>query len=40
MKQVREIAKIKMADLNAYDEDAAARIIAGSARSMGMEVVD
>lgn len=39
MKQVREIAKLKMADLNAYDEDAASRIIAGSARSMGLEVV-
>ncbi len=36
--QVAEIAKIKMADLNAYDEDAAFKIIAGSARSMGIEV--
>jgi large subunit ribosomal protein L11 len=34
----REIAKIKMADLNANDIDAAARIIAGSAESMGIEV--
>ncbi len=36
--QVREIAKTKMADLNAYDEEAAMKIIAGSARSMGLEV--
>lgn len=36
--QLREIAKVKMADLNAYDEDAAIKIIAGSARSMGIEV--
>jgi len=39
MAQVREIAQAKMADLNATDIDAAARIIAGSARSMGLEVV-
>jgi len=39
MDQVREIAKAKMADLNANDVEAAARIIAGSARSMGLEVV-
>lgn len=39
MKQVREIAEQKMADLNANDIDAAAKIIAGSARSMGIEVV-
>ena len=39
MAQVREIAQAKMADLNAADIDAAARIIAGSARSMGLEVV-
>ena len=36
--QVIEIAKTKMADLNAYDEDAAVKIIMGSARSMGLEV--
>ncbi len=36
--QVREIAKIKMQDLNATTEDAAMRIVAGSARSMGVEV--
>jgi len=36
--QVREIAGIKMPDLNAHDIDAAARIVAGTARSMGLEV--
>ncbi len=36
--QVREIAAIKMPDLNANDVDAAARIIAGTARSMGVDV--
>ncbi len=39
MKQVREIAELKMADLNAYDVDKAAEMIKGSARSMGIEVV-
>jgi len=38
-KQVEEIAKIKMVDLNAYDLEAASRIIAGTARSMGIKVV-
>ncbi|MEO1609646.1 MAG: 50S ribosomal protein L11 [Pseudomonadota bacterium] len=38
--QVREIAEAKMADLNTNDVDQAAKIIAGSARSMGLEVVD
>ena len=38
MDQVREIARTKMKDLNAYDEDAAAKMIAGSARSMGIDV--
>ena len=37
--QVEEIAKLKMPDLNANDLDAACRIIAGTARSMGIEVV-
>ncbi len=37
-KQVEEIAKIKMVDLNANDLDAACRIVAGTARSMGIEV--
>jgi len=38
--QVREIAQRKMQDLNASDLDAAARIVAGTARSMGVEVVE
>jgi large subunit ribosomal protein L11 len=38
MAQVRNIAQQKMKDLNANDVDAAARMIAGSARSMGIEV--
>jgi len=37
--QVREIAEAKMEDLNANDVDAAMKIIEGSARSMGLEVV-
>ena len=37
--QVREIAEKKMPDLNANDIDAAMKIIEGSARSMGIEVV-
>jgi len=36
--QVEEIAKTKMQDLNANDLDAAVRIIAGSARAMGIEI--
>lgn len=40
MAQVREIAEAKMVDLNATDIDAAAKIIAGSARSMGLEVAE
>ena len=36
--QLEEIATAKMADLNATDMDAAVRIIAGSARSMGLDV--
>ena len=36
--QVREIAKRKFADLNARDEDHAVRIVAGTARSMGITV--
>ncbi len=35
--QLQEIAEIKMADLNAYSMDDAVRIIAGSARSMGLD---
>ncbi len=37
--QIREIAAIKMSDLNANDPDAAAKQIEGTARSMGIEVV-
>ena len=36
--QVEEIAKVKMPDLNAASEEAAFQIIAGTARSMGIEV--
>jgi large subunit ribosomal protein L11 len=39
-KQVLEIVKTKQKDLNAASEDAAIRIIAGTARSMGIEVTD
>lgn len=38
MAQCREIAELKMKDLNANDIDAAAQMIVGSARSMGIEV--
>ncbi len=37
--QVEEISKIKMVDLNANDLDAACKIVEGTARSMGIEVV-
>jgi large subunit ribosomal protein L11 len=37
--KVRDIAKVKMPDLNANDLDSAVRIIEGTARSMGLEVV-
>ena len=40
MAQIREIAEQKMVDLNAGDIDAACRILAGSARSMGVEVAE
>ena len=36
--QILEIAQLKMADLNAFSEDAAVRIIEGTARSMGIEI--
>ncbi len=39
MDQLREIAKSKMADLNANDEDAACRMLAGTAKSMGIQVI-
>ena len=38
-KQVLEIVKLKMKDLNATSEEAAFRVVAGTARSMGIEVV-
>ncbi len=38
--QCREIAELKMVDLNANDLDQAAKIIMGSARSMGLEVAE
>jgi len=38
MKDVREIAQLKMPDLNAADIDAAIKIVMGTARSMGVEV--
>ena len=38
--QMREIAEIKMKDLNAHDMDSAIKIIAGTARSMGITVKD
>jgi large subunit ribosomal protein L11 len=40
MGQLREIAAQKMKDMNATDVDAAVRMLAGSARSMGMTVVE
>ncbi len=40
LQQCREIAEQKLKDLNAYDVEAATRIIMGSARSMGLEVVE
>ncbi len=38
--QVREIAQIKKPDLNAHDEEMAMRIVEGTARSMGLDVVE
>jgi large subunit ribosomal protein L11 len=38
--QIRDIAEKKLVDLNANDLDAACRMVAGSARSMGLEVVE
>ncbi len=38
MAQIKEVAKLKMQDLNANDIEQAAKIIAGTARSMGLEV--
>jgi len=39
-KQVREIAELKLKDLNAYDVEAAMKMVEGSARSMGITVSD
>jgi large subunit ribosomal protein L11 len=39
-KQVREIAELKLKDLNAYDVDTAMKMVEGSARSMGITVSD
>jgi large subunit ribosomal protein L11 len=38
--QIRDIVKMKMADLNASDTDNAMRLIEGTARSMGLNVTD
>jgi large subunit ribosomal protein L11 len=38
--QIREIAQTKLPDLNAYSAEAAVKIIAGTARSMGVDVVE
>ena len=38
--QLENIAKIKMPDMNCYDVEAAKKVIAGTARSMGVHVVD
>jgi large subunit ribosomal protein L11 len=38
--QVREIAELKLPDLNAYNIDSATKIIEGTARSMGLTVTD
>ena len=38
-KQILEIAKIKMTDLNAYDLKSAGKIIEGTARNMGLEII-
>ena len=40
LSQVREIAEQKMKDLNAVDMDGAVAMISGSARAMGLEVVE
>ncbi len=39
-KQVMDIVKLKMKDLNATSEEAASRMVAGTARSMGIEITD
>lgn len=37
--QIEEIAKVKMSDLNAYDMEAAKKIIEGTAKNMGLEII-
>jgi large subunit ribosomal protein L11 len=39
MKQIEEIARIKLPDLNAYDVEAAKKIIEGTAKNMGLEII-
>ena len=39
MKQIEEIARIKLPDLNAYDVEAARKIIEGTAKNMGLEII-
>jgi len=39
-KQVMEIVKIKLVDMNATSEEAAFRVVSGTARSMGIDVID
>ena len=38
--QLKEIAEIKLPDLNAYDVESAMKIVAGTARNMGIEIKD
>jgi large subunit ribosomal protein L11 len=40
LNQVKEIAKTKMPDLNAVDLEGAVRMVMGTARSMGIEIVE
>ncbi len=39
-REIEEIARVKLPDLNAVDMDQAKKIVAGSARSMGVDVID
>ncbi len=39
LKQIEDIARTKLADLNAYDVEAAKKIIAGTAKNMGLEII-
>jgi large subunit ribosomal protein L11 len=39
MKQIEDIARTKLPDLNAYDLEAAKKIIAGTAKNMGLEII-